>query len=78
MGDAHEAKPYGCPAFFIGETDVGEPLWRGEAWGSGSRTVLPPIAPYGVRLTALSGDKTYRRCSRARRFASPCGFLKQA
>lgn len=31
------------------------------------RTALTPIAPYGVRLTALSGDKTYRRCGRARR-----------
>ncbi len=34
--------------------------------GAGNRTALTPIAPYGVRLTALSGDKPYRRCSRAR------------
>lgn len=39
-----------------------------------ARTVLPTIAPYGVRLTALSVDKTYRRCSRAR-LRLPHGYL---
>jgi hypothetical protein len=36
-----------------------------------TRTALTPIAPCGVRLTALSGDKPYRACTRPPAAAGP-------